>query len=54
MKFGKLAQIFLYGIAFIATLYIYSEGINEYNQMRVRIKFSYFLIYRDYRFVILL
>ena len=38
MKLGKIAQTVLIGIAIIATLYAFSEGMNQYDNIRVNFK----------------
>lgn len=36
MKLGKGIQSVLIGIAVIATFYAYSEGLNQYNNLKVK------------------
>lgn len=35
MRVNKIAQPFLIGMAIIATLFVYNEGFNQYNEIRV-------------------
>lgn len=37
MKISNIARIVLLGVAIIGTLYVFTEGINQYNEIQVKI-----------------